>query len=286
MGDPKQHHFVPRFYLSAFANAEGRICVFDKLTDKIFQTIPENLAKQSQFYRIDELAQHGLDPLVLEKQLSELEYETSNIINNWFHQWTFSEKLIIPDVNREIISLYIVTQLLRTAEAREIFVQFSDLAIEEYDANEDARNLQAALLWDNELVASMIKRVSDCIWIFGRNESATPFWTSDHPVQIKSRDNRQWILGPRIFDDGMYIVFPLSPNIVMYCKDPDHWKFLKEFESSISPVKFTDELVLHENSGQVGMSSRFVFSPDNNFTFANDFLAENQHFKNPNRRRF
>jgi hypothetical protein len=286
MGDPKQHHFVPRFYLSGFNNPQGKVWVFDKLTDKIFQTTGENIAKQNQFYRIDELAEDGIDALELEKQLAGLEYETSNIINDWFRQWSFSEKLIIPDINREIISLYIVTQLLRTVEAREQLVQFSNLAIDNYDAYIDAKNLQAAILWDDAFISQMKKRISDCIWIFGKNESESPFWTSDHPVLVKTQDNKQWLLGPRIFDEGMYVVFPLSPTMIMYCKDPEYWKIVKMIENSISPVKFTDDTVQHENSGQVGMSNRFIFSSESNFAFAEDFLIKNKHFKDPQRGRF
>ena len=33
---PKQHHFVPRFYLERFTNLDGHVWTFDKVTDKVF----------------------------------------------------------------------------------------------------------------------------------------------------------------------------------------------------------------------------------------------------------
>lgn len=286
MNEPKHHHYVPRFYLSRFTDSKNRLWIFDKLTDKIFPTAPENIGGQNQFYRLNELAKDGIDPLELEKQFADLEYQVSNITNNWFLQFTHTDKLTIPEVNRDLISLFIVTQLLRTVEAREQLVQFTSLTMEKYDSRTDAKNLQAAFLWDDEFVNKMKQRVSDCIWIFGNNKSSTPFCTSDHPVLIKTLDNKQWVLGPRIFDEGMYIVYPLSPTLIMYCKDPQKWGVLKQFENSLSPVEFTDDMVLHENSGQIGMSYRFIFSNEENFKFANEFLSENKEFKNPDRERY
>ena len=286
MSEPKHHHYVPRFYLSRFTDSRSKIWVLDKQENKVFPSTPNNIGGQNQFYRLDELAEHDIDPLEMEKQFADLEYQVSNITSNWFQQLTKSEKLEIPEINRDLMSLFIVTQLLRTVEAREILVQFTSAVKKDYDPISDAKNLHATLLWNDDLVNKMKKRISDCIWIFGNNRSTTPFCTSDHPVLIKSFDNKKWLLGPRIFDEGMYIVYPLSPTLVMYCKDPKYWEKIRKFENSISPVEFTDDMVKHENSGQIGMSYRFVFSKCNDFDFANEFLTDNEDFKNSRRKRF
>ena len=47
---PKQHHFVPRFYLERFTNLDGRVWTLDKVTDKVFATSPSKLARASGFY--------------------------------------------------------------------------------------------------------------------------------------------------------------------------------------------------------------------------------------------
>ena len=46
---PKQHHFVPRFYLERFTNVDGYVWTLDKVTDKVFPTSPSKLARASGF---------------------------------------------------------------------------------------------------------------------------------------------------------------------------------------------------------------------------------------------
>ena len=49
------------------------------------------------------------------------------------------------------------------------------------------------------------------------------------------------------------------------------WESVSKFADCLSPVPFTDELVESDNTGQVFMASRFVFSPTNEFDSAKDF---------------
>ncbi|SHN26096.1 DUF4238 domain-containing protein [Mucilaginibacter sp. OK098] len=286
MSEPKHHHYVPRFYLKRFVNLDGKLWIYDKSTNKQFSTTPEHIAGENQFYWNQELQEQGHDPLSLEKQFAELEADAAGITNDWFRQFSRGKQLIIPKINREIMSLYIATQLLRTAEARQRIVEFSQIVNPNYDAGQDARQLHISLMWDEDLVNSMRKRIYSCIWMFGLNNSGTTFLTSDHPVLIKNFENTQWLSGPVVHEKGMYIVFPMTPQLIMYAKDPKYWKGAKIFKDAITPVEFDDHMVKHENSGQIGMSNRFVFSNENNFEFAKEFLADNEEFKNPKRSRF
>jgi hypothetical protein len=70
---------------------------------------------------------------------------------------------------------------------------------------------------------------------------------------------------------GTYVVFPLSPTIVLYCHERTYWKKIAKWDRIVSPIEFTDEMVEHENAGQVFMASRFVVSPNNDFEFAREF---------------
>lgn len=146
--------------------------------------------------------------------------------------------------------------------------------------------LHISILWNESIINEIKTQIKKCIWIFGKNDSGTSFLISDHPVLIKSFDNKQWILGPRVYDEGMYIVFPLTPKYIMYCKEPEYWAKLRFFENSITQIKFSDDMVNHENSGQIGMSYRFIFSFVNDFDFAKKFLEEQNSFNNPHRDRF
>lgn len=86
------------------------------------------------------------------------------------------------------------------------------------------------------------------------------FVTSDNPVAFRSPDNRQWLRSIALVP-GAYVVFAMSPNVVLYCHPrAGSFRKLGKFGDSLSPVVLDDGMVESENSGQVFMASRFVFS--------------------------
>jgi len=285
------HHYVPRFYLARFVNPNGRLWVFDKITDHVFETTPKKIAGENKFYDIDDLKMIGEDPLLLEKQLADIESEAYKITENWLYLLEAKGMNKIPQINRNIISLFLALQLQRTAEARIILLQFAKTLQtmgklkKEYDPEKDAHGLHTKLLWDKEFVDRMTKKIADCIWIFAKNDSGQPFYTSDNPTLIKSFDNRQWLLGSDLFETGMYIVYPLSPKWVLYCKDRQPWGKLENFDGLVSPVRLTKDMVNHENSGQVGRSTRFIFTNSPDFGFAKEYLKDYPVHSDPDRKR-
>jgi hypothetical protein len=76
----------------------------------------------------------------------------------------------------------------------------------------------------------------------------------------------------RMYSDGTYSVFPMAPDIVMYChpKEPS-WDRLGQFDCCLSPVTFTEEMIESENTGQVFMASRFVISVRDGFDREREF---------------
>jgi hypothetical protein len=70
-GRPKQHHYVPRFYLERFVDNEGHVWVFDKVTEKVFATTPSKLARESGFYDAPALGTH-VDQTAIEHMLAAL----------------------------------------------------------------------------------------------------------------------------------------------------------------------------------------------------------------------
>lgn len=286
------HHYVPHFYLARFVDSNRRLWVFDKITDRVFKTTPINIAGENRFYDVDDLRKIGADPQLLEKQLADIESEAYKITENWLHFLETKGSVKIPQINREIISLFLALQLQRTAEARIILVQFArklqtigELK-KEYDPEKDARGLHIQLLWDKYSVDEVTKKIADCIWIFAKNDTGQSFYTSDNPALIKSFDNKQWLFGSDVLERGMYIVYPLSPKWILYCKDRQPWHKLSRFDGLVSPVGFTVDMVNHENSGQAGRSTRFIFSNSPDFRFAREYLKEYPEHCDPDRKRF
>jgi hypothetical protein len=277
-------HYVPRFYLEAFAGGpDGILYVYDKSSGRSFPCSPPKIAAEKSFYdlsRIDE--EH---PDALETSLSSLESEVANILRCW-HRQLAKNQLVIPAVNRTIISQYLSVQMLRTPEQRKILHEFHRKTTGPLPSGNETADLHLHLLWNSELVQKIADHLATFVWIVTINHTDVPYWTSDHPVLVKNRESKHWLSGPRAFDSGVQVIFPVSPVHMLYCMEPEVWASTKRFDGSISPVTITDYIVQHENSGQVGMSTRWVFSPERDFSFAAKFCKRNPWITSPDRERF
>jgi hypothetical protein len=271
---PKLHHYVSQFYLRRFVNDAGHLWVWDRDDDRIFAAKPDGVAAENNFYFLDELAQHGEDPLALEKQFSDLEGEVARITSQWLgwlREMKLGEKIEIPAVNRELVSLYIALQFFRTTDAREVLAIFGEETEKQPLSVAQKRYLHVSMLWSEGAVQLLADRIKSATWVFGRNGTDTPFITSDNPVAFKTSDNAMW-WKTGLWTPGIYSVFPLAPDIVMYCHPVEPpWLKAVRFDRCLSPVVFTDEMVESENSGQVFMASRFLFSRRNVFDAEREF---------------
>jgi hypothetical protein len=275
MNVPILHHYVPRFYLKRFADQQGRFWVWEKSTQKVFQTNPYGVAAEKHFYRVPDFIGTEVDPLFLERELAELEGKAAQITQTWvdsFDAMRPMERIPISPQDRGHMAAFISVQFLRTTEQRDILALFAAgtghyrLGI----SPEERINLHAQMLHSG-LVEEIAERIEKSIWLFARNGSETPLWTSDNPVSFKTGDSRMWLKGPGILSAGSYLVWPLTPSYVLYCKEPTHWVKLKNADCCLSPVELTSEMVEHENSGQVFMATRFVISSTNDFASADEF---------------
>ena len=277
MSEPKLHHYVPRFYLKNFCDQSGRLWVWDKVTRKVYRISADNVAAGTHFYRIPEFVGTEVDPLFLEKDLAALEANTSGVLQEslpLLETMTTRQFLQMGDEERWTLSSFMAVQFLRTAEQRDILAMFAltNGFYKDGLTPDEKINLHAYMLCRGDLVKSISDRIFESIWMYARNTSKTPLWTSDNPVAFKNADNSIWLKGPGIFSSGSYVVFPLTPKYVLYCHEPEHWSALKEMDSALSPVELTDEMVLHENSGQVFMATRHLISRHNEFSWADEFV--------------
>jgi Protein of unknown function (DUF4238) len=129
---PKLHHYVPQFYLRRFMDASGRLWLWDRDRDRVFRTSPSGVAAENSFYWHEELAALGYDPLIMEKQFSKLEGEVATITGQWLcwlREMKPSEKIEVPEVNRELVALYTALQFLRTRGHGEAITGTPGLAV-------------------------------------------------------------------------------------------------------------------------------------------------------------
>lgn len=268
MTTPKLHHYVPQFHLRRFTDERGRLWAWDKQLDRIFRTSPGGIAAETQFYRLTQYEADGHDPLTMERQLSEMESEVSLITDQWLDwlpQMNPLDKVPIPRMNRWIIARYLAVQMLRTLDTRELLAAMVELDRGAPVDKREARELHTELIWNPDVVERFAKRFRRSVWIFARNDTATPFVTSDNPISFRSPDNRQW-LRSLVLVPGAYVVFAMSPRIVLFCHPRvGPFRKLGQFADCLSPVVLDDQMVESENSGQVFMASRFVLSRRANF---------------------
>jgi hypothetical protein len=276
MSDSKIHHYVPRFYLRRFCDASGRLWAWDREADRVFVTSPGSVAAERSFYYLDLLAEHGHDPLTMEKQFASIEHETACITSqwiDWIRDGCLGMRVPIPDQNRAIIAEFVALQFLRTADARDILAQLASTTAHVASSERERRILHTEALWDDKLIAMFKARIESSAWVFARNGADVPFITSDNPVAFRRGNNATWVKAG-MFSNGTYIVYPLAPDIVLYCYPAeDPWLKVASLDATVSPVIITRDLAASENSGQVFMASKFVLSRDNEFADARLFAA-------------
>jgi uncharacterized protein DUF4238 len=74
MSNPRNHHYVPKFYLAGFTRTgtvDDRLFVLDRQRRRQWPSSPRQAAHESDFYAID--VGPSTDPMVVEKYLAELE---------------------------------------------------------------------------------------------------------------------------------------------------------------------------------------------------------------------
>jgi hypothetical protein len=241
----------------------------------VFAAGPAVIAAETNVYRSSLLSGTNADPLFLEKGLSEIESEASAITAQWLVSLKSIEpvgKMEVPDTDRYAMSQYIAMQWVRTTGMRDIL----ELVLNQGKKYrpEEMRNLHHSLLvLDDLMLRELAEKIRDSIWIFGRNTTPTPFVTSDNPVTVHD-PNHMWVRSGIIKAPGTCVTLPLSPSFIFFGYERNHWKKLARFDCTLSPVEFTQELVEHENCGQVSNASRFVISRGKDFEFARALIKE------------
>ena len=277
MSEPKLHHYVPRFYIRNFVDAKNKLWIYDKITDRIFRTTPNNIAAENQFYRLPDPLVGNDGPLAIEKALAHLESRVSVLIKRIVSDATntaMGERIILSDEEKKLLSEFISVQCFRTRESRDLlqFIMENAGIIQSDVKDEDNAMLYFTTLGNSGLIEEMAESIYQSIWLIAKNASTVPFITSDHPVCVKSNDSRMWIKGIEPLRNGSYIVFPISPQLILYCHEASYWDSLQVFNECVSPVELDEGMVHQENCGQAFAASRFLMSYSDSFQDVREFI--------------
>ena len=289
----KIQHYVPRFYLRRFSRRERKahiINCFDKLELKHYRVNIENIGCEKYFYDIDE------EPYqVLEKVLADYEVRFDQayeklVTKKHLHYLNWDEK--------ESIAYFVATQEIRTRETREFLREIAEKTkklLSEYPKTPELERQLKELGTDDSIRSRHLKmlvqtllgkaKFSEIIlsmkWVLSENNTSTPFWTSDHPVNrynpLKSPHPFLGNLG--LLSRGIQIVFPLTPKLCLLVGDP------VEYATNPDKVTCIRDNVLFVNTLQLGWATRHIFSPSDDFAIARKWLNDNPVFKSADRHR-
>jgi hypothetical protein len=282
----KLQHYVPRVYLKNFSNFNGKeyyIWVFDKEKEKAFQTNIKYIAFENEFY--NKIAEEQ----IIEKTLRDIEARFDIAVQ---------ELISIKDIDRisiekkDILAEFIAYQMIRTKESRimleDVFKQFYEkygdkLAPSLKEQVINSMKKESIRKTHNDLIKDMgefKKRIKNLKWIFLINKTKFPFWTSDNPVaEYNEVDLSPYgNLGLECF--GFEMHFPLTPKVALILCDNRRFKNLPSKE-----IIKDYRRIVRERDLQVRYSTRFTFSNENKFSFAQMMIKESPNLKNPDRKR-
>ncbi len=332
MSNAKKEHYVPQCYLRHFASTDERINVFDKqkMEVRINQDIL-NIAMQNRFYDLNLLKMYKKaephEQAKIKAELSELlnsdDIETtlkdidsqqyiekeflskdvesiySNILNKIIKKgynrspWYIENCFALSENEKEILSLFISIQIIRTKSFRdtigsmiEQFVEtmayksqmHDDDALQKEDFKviadkEYVKLLHIGMVLDAEMALKFAEVLINHIWVMYVNNTNIPFYTSDNPVVNVPHKNDAFLSYGGLNSEGIEILFPISPNLLlgMYHSKTYHSNINDRRYMAVNDTKWVE----YFNRAQVVNSQRCIFSNSDNFDLAEKICREN-----------
>ena len=116
-----KEHFVPKFYLRNFTSKNKKICIYDKIENKMYFKAPQNICYINDLYEtkwIDENLENNNYILRndLENHFSEIEKEFNNTLNSIISKCSCQQnqnKLILTSYEKEIMKKFVANILFR-----------------------------------------------------------------------------------------------------------------------------------------------------------------------------
>lgn len=193
------------------------------------------------------------------------------------------------------LSLYLSLQYLRTREARESLLQVSEtlykesflayleskspeikVSREDFDIviDDDKRaSYHAMSILNEDLRDNLATIIHDHYWVILKNETAMPFYTSDHPL-VKRGHVKHPILSMQGFSSlGVEIALPLNPEFILVIAEKTEFPQLKKHNGKLKTIN-KEENVVYYNRLQVKHSYRQIFSKNQDFDLAISMIEE------------
>jgi hypothetical protein len=286
----KNQHYVPQSYLKHFAiKNEERIYVYDKTTKKSFSSSIRNISAEKYFYDLPEEAEKlGFPVQYFEKLFSGIEGNFASTHKNLIENLENNNFTGFSDEEKEFISNFVIIQFLRTKQDRIVLndsaLQFyreylyslteKNFPIKEYpkeiypeiSMKDENENIYQLVMIERSLNDPNLKNnLKKYIWIILKNETETPFISSDNPLvnYIHKKNPAKPETGMFLLSNELFL--PLSPQYGIVFLDVVYFSQLLNKNNTIIPVKDKEHIKLY-NFLQTKDSHRQVFSSINDFS--------------------
>jgi len=301
MNKVKTQHYVPRFYLKNFTSSDNKVFVYDKTTDRIFNTAVENIACENHFYDSAKFENELPEEQYLEKFYSSIESDFAPFYFDFICKIESKEKDKISQEDKKIFAEFLVLQINRTKEYREMSRQsystikekLLDKGVTEKQLidfgfkinNPDPKDLHIeSILAGNKIRKTLSEKLENHIWILIENNTTMPFFTSDNPIAKIANIKDEYISYDGYASKGIEIIFPLNSKYLLVLYEREYFKNIEAIENSkfvITDIKN----VYYYNSLEFIRSYRQVFSCDNCFEIIPELKKVNPESFKMNRKR-
>lgn len=290
----RQHHYIPRFFLEGFVDADGFVHVFDLLEARQWKAKPNGAARIRDFYRVEN---PDLDPNEVETGLSRIEHELAPAIMR-----LRQDRVLPPEGTEDFARIANLIALLaaRVPAAIDTFAnplaKVGDRLVglilqspERYESHlaqrrEEGEDVSGAPSWaqmkemyesgafkvevtQDYRVAIMLQSMQIILpWLSGRNwalistdevSSTGPFVCSDRPVCLSWTKRMLPIYSPGWGTRNTQMLLPLTGDLTIW----------SAYEPGDPLVTADASQVATVNSLSLRQADRFLFSPEPTFSF-------------------
>lgn len=288
--ESKKHHYVPQSVLRNFSigDEKKQVWVFDKMTGKSYVSSILNAGSENKFNTV----KMGEEEVNAEPLFDRIDGELAAVVAKIVRD---NALVGLNARDRHVLMQGVAVQMLRTKMFRTTGIDVQQQLKKEmtkyglatdhlHDPTMDEAKAASlmAIAESNDITDSLGKMIMQ---LMGTDSNS--LWISDNPVTMY---NSLPYGDKGLKERGTEIYFPISKNLVLAFLCPSYFETYRqkypaahviEFirKNIIAPLPMTDKNVGFMNMLQISNSSRFLYSAENEFSFAQEFLAANPQYK-------
>lgn len=232
MQQKKRHHFVPKAYLKAFCDRQGRLLVYRKDAPAPPLHVTPDATQFRTYYYSQPTPNGGQDNNTLEDIFSTVESEWPETVSKLHRRDDVTDRLvnIFQFITLQRVRVPASRDLVETALAQMVINTMRDMLVtgklpQPPAGLENKLNQIQVSIDPHRSIHAMVVMMQSIGRLFSRlgfvafhNATASPFLTSDNPViwydpSVPFNMQQPYTINP---DSGpVYLVFPVSPSLAL-----------------------------------------------------------------------